>query len=493
MSGIVYAPVAAASLSAQRLIGSVFASSVALSGGTHVTRTSDDRAPQITITAPTAGATVPDPAHVLVKGTVTDGETAVTVQVNGQTAAIAADGSYQVTLDLSGKPSPVLITAIATDAAGNTASAQVSVVTLAPPPVVSLTAPVPGSFVATRFVDLAGSAGTATSLTVNGQTALIAAGAWSLPHFDLGADGAHALSITGSNAGGSSTITPSITSDTVAPVVQAAIAPAANAAGWNRATATVTFTCTDVTSGIVTCPAPVAVSNDTAGQVVSGTATDRAGNSGNAVLTVKLDKTAPTIVITTPTTGTSVTASTIAISGTVSDTLAGVASVTCNGEPSTVIGGTFSCNATLVAGDNSLSITATDVAGNSSIVTSHVTYNRLTALAVLPAHATLAVGGTQQLVAQATLTDGTTRDSSTEATWATSDPSLLIVDAHGLATALHYGSVTVSATVNSLTATAGLDVQPNVLSQYCTSRSCPYSGRKPATHRPRHLLRWLVR
>src|SRR4029079_15877366 len=114
---------------------------------------------------------VPDPTHVAVLGTVSD-VSPVTVTVNGQPATVGADGAWQVTLDLSGIASPVTITAAATNAVDNTASAHVSVVTV-PKPVLSLTLPKPDSFVNTGTVDLAGGSGNATSVTVNGVPATV--------------------------------------------------------------------------------------------------------------------------------------------------------------------------------------------------------------------------------------------------------------------------------------------------------------------------------
>jgi len=107
-------------------------------------------------------------------------------------------------------------------------------------------------------------------------------------------------------AGNQTSITVTATpSDTTAPTITGGVTPTPNAAGWNKADATVTFTCADNTggSGVKSCvadgtsPASASktVSTETNGTAVSGTATDNAGNIAKSTVTVKLDKTAPSI------------------------------------------------------------------------------------------------------------------------------------------------------------------------------------------------------
>jgi len=154
--------------------------------------------------------------------------------------------------------------------------------------------------------------------------------------------------------------------DNVPPTITATVTPAPNAAGWNKSNPTVTFTCSDATSGIASCTAPVTVTTETTGQVVTGTAVDGAGNTATASVTVKLDKTPPSLAVTSPANGTKIFVSPVAVDGTAADALSGVASVTCNGAPVTVSGTGFSCSVTLVPGTNSTNVVATDVAGNTS-------------------------------------------------------------------------------------------------------------------------------
>ena len=82
------------------------------------------------------------------------------------------------------------------------------------------------------------------------------------------------------------------------PTIKATIDPPPNAAGWNNGNPknpTITFTCTDATSGVAICPQPQTLTADGANQIVSGTATDNAGNTASTSITVNLDKTPPTL------------------------------------------------------------------------------------------------------------------------------------------------------------------------------------------------------
>ena len=84
--------------------------------------------------------------------------------------------------------------------------------------------------------------------------------------------------------------------DDVAPHIMATRSPAANEDGWNNGDVTVSFTCSDDETAVATCPVPVVVSAEQAGQTVSGSAVDAAGNTATATVTaINVDKTAPTI------------------------------------------------------------------------------------------------------------------------------------------------------------------------------------------------------
>lgn len=86
--------------------------------------------------------------------------------------------------------------------------------------------------------------------------------------------------------------------DLDAPTIAAGIAPPPPASGWFTADPTVTFTCADKTSGVVSCTPPVVVASEGANQIIRGTVTDRAGHQASKAVAVSLDKTAPTITAT---------------------------------------------------------------------------------------------------------------------------------------------------------------------------------------------------
>lgn len=81
--------------------------------------------------------------------------------------------------------------------------------------------------------------------------------------------------------------------DKTPPIASATVTPQPNAAGWNNTNVTVTFAATDSLSGIASVSDPVRVTAEGKGQVIRGTATDVAGNSASASVTLNIDKTPP--------------------------------------------------------------------------------------------------------------------------------------------------------------------------------------------------------
>ncbi|MCU1676661.1 MAG: hypothetical protein JWM93_1419, partial [Frankiales bacterium] len=143
--------------------------------------------------------------------------------------------------------------------------------------------------------------------------------------------------------------------DKTAPTVGVAVDRGANGSGWYDAGVVVGFSCGDVLSGIVSCPAAVTLGEGRA-QSAAGTAFDAAGNhTAAAIHGVNVDLTAPTVSFTgnLP----SYTAEqTVSISCTARDGLSGVASSTC----APISGPAWSFG----VGQVTRSASATDLAGN---------------------------------------------------------------------------------------------------------------------------------
>jgi len=142
------------------------------------------------------------------------------------------------------------------------------------------------------------------------------------------AEGEHlfAASIADQTGNGSATET-TVTVDLTPPLITATATPPANDAGWNSTAVTVSFDCQDALSGVASCPDPVTLSTEGEGQVVSGTATDVAGNSATVEVTISIDFTPPTVTATAapPANGAGWNNSPVTVSFDCQDALSGVA------------------------------------------------------------------------------------------------------------------------------------------------------------------------
>ena len=163
------------------------------------------------------------------------------------------------------------------------------------------------------------------------------------------------------NADNSASVTVSgINIDETAPTISGSGAPSPNGNDWNKTPVNVHFTWSDALSGVDSCPSDALLSSEGAGQSVSGTAYDNAGNSATAIVEdINIDLTAPAINITldpaTPDGANGWYISPVTAHFACSDALSGLAS-TC---PADVV---LSSDAS----GQSVSGTVTDAAGNSA-------------------------------------------------------------------------------------------------------------------------------
>jgi hypothetical protein len=85
--------------------------------------------------------------------------------------------------------------------------------------------------------------------------------------------------------------------DKTAPLIEAVPNPLPNANGWNNTDVTVSFSASDALSGVLSSTSPVTLHNEGAAQLVTGNATDRAGNTATVNISINIDKTAPEALV----------------------------------------------------------------------------------------------------------------------------------------------------------------------------------------------------
>lgn len=201
--------------------------------------------------------------------------------------------------------------------------------------------------------------------SVDGGAEQVASGTSVTVHVPLNGTGAGTVSYYAvDNAGNEETAnTVSLKWDNIAPSVKHSLSAPANADGWHKAGVTVTFSAKDDDNGSgvddATLTAPVAVTTETPGQNVVGTAKDRAGNEGTDSVTVKLDKTEPGITA-------AITAGNLTASGWYNGPV--TVTFTCTD----ALSGVAVCPAPVKLTDNGVNSaggTATDVAGNTAAAT----------------------------------------------------------------------------------------------------------------------------
>jgi alpha-tubulin suppressor-like RCC1 family protein len=161
--------------------------------------------------------------------------------------------------------------------------------------------------------------------------------------------------------------------DTTPPTITAVVSPPPTVAGWHTAAVEVSFVCADETA-VATCPAPIGVTQDGAGQVVTGEAVDTAGNRATASVTINLDRTPPRLRVHTPETGDVLPGgtTTATVRGAVLEFGAGLDGLTCNGVPAAVTSQSYMCSVPVGEGSTPVVLVATDVAGHTTTTTATV-------------------------------------------------------------------------------------------------------------------------
>ncbi len=113
----------------------------------------------------------------------------------------------------------------------------------------------------------------------------------------------NSLTITLEGAPGSVVTVTFSGEDSEVPVISATVTPDANNAGWHNQDVVVSFDCSDVGLGIVSCTEAITVAAEGADQQIVGVAEDLAGNSSEVTVSLNIDKTAPVVAIISPADG----------------------------------------------------------------------------------------------------------------------------------------------------------------------------------------------
>jgi hypothetical protein len=173
------------------------------------------------------------------------------------------------------------------------------------------------------------------------------------------------LSCAAHSAGGSSTGSLTVKLDKTGPSANLAVtAGTLGANSWYTSDVTVSTTGSDSISEPTVCTADQTQTSETAGTAFNGSCTNDAGLTTNASsLTVKLDKTGPSVLITSPSTGYITVGSTVVVGGDASDNISDVDGVAIGTSSATLTTGHFLVTVGLTCGSNVLYAIATNGAG----------------------------------------------------------------------------------------------------------------------------------
>jgi uncharacterized Zn-binding protein involved in type VI secretion len=279
-----------------------------------------------------------------------------------------------------------LFTAWATDSAGNAGqpSAPLAVVLDTVAPSLAVSNPLDGTILNTPVITISGTiVDPSAVVSVNGLAAINSGSAWTLGNFTL-QEGKNTLLVEARDpAGNKGSVSATIVLDTVAPVVTISAPldglytniPQFTVSGTvNEDVASVTVngvaaTISTVSPGSSLFTATLTLTERTNSIVV--TAIDKAGNRGTATVNVTLDTIAPQLTVIGPDDGALLNNGQIIFGG---NTAEPVSSVLVNGVAAQAgTNGGYTLPVTLLEGSNTLTVTATDRAGNRTTSTINVT------------------------------------------------------------------------------------------------------------------------
>ena len=372
-----------------------------------VTAAPDTTPPTVSITAPAGGQSVQGTVNVTAAAADNVGVTSVQFKLDGANlGSPVTTAPYQTSWNTAGLTGTHTLSAVASDAAGNTGTAAAVAVTIATadstPPSISISAPCVGQSVqgtVTVSANASDNVGvTRVQFLVDGQNLgnPLTTAPYQVSWNTAGLTGTHTLSAVASDAAGNTGTAPSISVtvssvDTTPPSisisapgtgqsVQGTVTVSANASD-NVGVTRVQFMVNGQNLGSPVTLAPFQTSWNTTGltgtQTLSAVAFDAAGNSGTAnAVTVTIaasDSTPPSVSISAPSAGQSV-QGTVTVTASATDNV-GVTRVQFFadgqnlGNPVSTAPYQTSWNTTGLTGTHMLSAVAYDAAGNSGMAT----------------------------------------------------------------------------------------------------------------------------
>ncbi len=345
------------------------------------TWTIDTSRPNLTLSTPTNGA-ITNAATITVAGAVTDNTGLQGLQISGATVAINSDNTFSYLMTLTTGTN--LITAVATDLAGNqTMDVRDVILDQAAPSLTMSTLP-NGAYTNNRDLNVSGIVRdniSLQSLVISGSTVTVRPD-HAFSYLVTLSNGPNSITTTATDLVGNKTEdNRTINLDQTAPNLWIT-APADNSA-TNQLVSTVTGTVDEMSTVMVKLNNDTPLNASMTGNsftasvnLASGmntmdiTVTDLAGHTSSGKRTVIYDPVAPSVAITSPAYDISTGQQIITISGTVADALTPVAAtMTFDGTASdlALVSGAFSQTVTFeTEGNHTIIVTATDQAGNSA-------------------------------------------------------------------------------------------------------------------------------
>lgn len=364
--------------------------------------------PVVTITAPTANAFINTP-QITVTGTISEPVTSVTVN---NTPAVVDGLSFSLTMTLAEGANTLVVKA--RDLAGNegTTSALVYLDTI--PPQVTIVTPEAGLLTRDTQVTVSGTVSEEfTTVTVSTVTATVSGSNWTTAY--TLSEGTNAITVKATDrAGNSGSATVDVTLDSTPPQapVLTPLTSLTNVAGINlggtaEAGSIVKISAAGLLIGTVTADAHgnftlpgVTLAEGT--NSYTATATDAAGNESlpSAPLGIVLDTRAPVITVTAPAENAFFSAPQVTVKGSIDEP---VASLIINGQAATLSSLDFDQPLTLTPGLNTITLVATDLAGNQATKTVFVTLDNTPPVVTITAPLSGTITKTAQVTVAGTI------------------------------------------------------------------------------------------